>query len=90
MTKSQMLSALVEKCGLKKKDVVTVLDSYNEMIAKNLKKDKKFKVDGLGIFQVKNRAARMGRNPATGEEIKIKAKTVLKFRVAKQLKDAVL
>lgn len=90
MTKSQMLTVLTEKSGLKKKDVVNVLSTYNELIAKTLKKDKKFKVDGLGIFQVKHRAARMGRNPATGEEIKIKAKTVLKFRVAKQLKDAVL
>ena len=90
MTKSAVLNALVEKTALKKKDVASVLEGYNDLIAKQLKKEKKFKVQGLGIFQVKHRAARMGRNPATGEPIKIKAKTVLKFRVSKELKDNVL
>ena len=90
MTKSAVLNALVEKTAMKKKDVGTVIEAYNDLIAKQLKKDKKFKMQGLGIFQVKHRNARMGRNPATGEPIKIKAKTVLKFRVSKELKDKVL
>jgi DNA-binding protein HU-beta len=90
LTKSEMLNQLAEKAGLKKKDIVTVLDAYNDLVVRVLKKDKKIKLPGLGIAQVKARAARMGRNPATGEPIKIKAKTVLKFRISKELKDKVL
>jgi DNA-binding protein HU-beta len=85
-----MLNALAEKSQLKKKDVVAVLDAYTELIVNTLKKDKKIKLLGVGIAQVKHRAARMGRNPATGEPIKIKAKTVVKIRVSKELKDKVL
>jgi len=92
LTKSEMLNQLAEKAGMKKKDVVTLLDAYTDLIVHTLKKDKdhKMKLPGLGIAQIKHRAARMGRNPATGEPIKIKAKTVLKFRVSKELKDKVL
>jgi DNA-binding protein HU-beta len=60
------------------------------VVIKTLKKEKKVKLQGLGILAVKNRKARMGRNPATGAEIKIPAKRVVKFRVAKDLKDKVL
>lgn len=90
LTKSEMLNKLAEKVSMKKKDIVAVLDAYTELVVGVLKKDKKMKLPGLGIAQVKHRAARMGRNPATGEPIKIKAKTVLKFRVSKELKDKVL
>lgn len=90
VTKSEMLNQLAEKTSLKKKDVVAVLDAYTEFVVRVLKKEKKVKLPGLGIAQIKHRAARMGRNPATGEAIKIKAKTVLKFRVSKELKDKVL
>ncbi len=90
MTKSQFLNALVEKTGLKKKEVAGVLTANNELITKILKKEKKAKLDGLGIFRVKQSKARMGRNPATGEPIKIKAKTRVRFTVAKALKDQVL
>lgn len=90
LTKSEMLNVLVEKTGLKKKEIVAVLDANNELVAKVLKKDKKMKLPGLGIFNVKHRKARMARNPQTGEMIKVKAKTVLKFRVSKELKDNVL
>ena len=90
LTKTEMLNQLVEKTGLKKKEVQLVLDSQNELLYKVLKKEKKYKLQGLGIFTVKKRAARMARNPMTGEPVKVAAKTVLKFRVGKDLKDNVL
>ena len=90
MTKGQMLAEISEKTGLTKKDVTAVLDIFTDTCLKVLKKDKKVKLPGLGIFSVKNRKARMGRNPMTGESIKIPAKKVVKFRVAKDVKDKVL
>lgn len=90
MTKSQMLGELAGKTGLSKKDVVTVLDALTALAYKEVKKVGEFVVPGFGKFVKVKRAARMGRNPATGETIKIAAKTVVKFRVAKAAKDAVL
>lgn len=90
LTKSEMLNKLVEATELKKKEVVAVLDAQNELLAKVLKKEKKFKLQGLGIFTVKNRKARMARNPRTGEMVKVAAKTVIRFRVSKDLKTKVL
>ncbi|PKL91328.1 MAG: HU family DNA-binding protein [Candidatus Goldiibacteriota bacterium HGW-Goldbacteria-1] len=90
MTKSQMIAAIAEESKMSKKEVNAVLDAFNEVVIKTLKKEKKVKLQGLGILAVKNRKARMGRNPATGAEIKIPAKRVVKFRVAKDLKDKVL
>jgi len=85
-----MLNKLVEATEFKKKDVVAVLDAQNELLAKVLKKEKKTKLQGLGIFTVKNRKARMARNPRTGEMVKVAAKTVIRFRVSKDLKTKVL
>lgn len=90
LTKSEMLTKLADGTGMKKKDVVSVLDAQNDLIAKVLKKDKKFKLQGLGIFTVRNRKARMARNPRTGEMVKVPAKTVIRFRVGKDLKTKVL
>ncbi|HPI02781.1 MAG: DNA-binding protein HU [Candidatus Aerophobetes bacterium ADurb.Bin490] len=90
MTKSQMIAAIAEESKQSKKEVNAVLDAFNEVVIKTLKKEKKVKLQGLGILAVKNRKARIGRNPATGAEIKIPAKRVVKFRVAKDLKDKVL
>lgn len=90
LTKSEMLNKLAEATGLKKKDVVAVLDAHNDLLSKVLKKEKKFKLQGLGIFTVKNRKARMARNPQTGEMVKVPAKTVIRFRVGKDLKTKVL
>ena len=90
LTKSQILVDLAEKTGLKKKDVAGLFIAYNELVAKVLKKEKKFKLDGIGILRIRQSKARMGRNPATGEPIKIKAKTRVRFTVAKALKDQVL
>ena len=90
LTKSEMLNKLVEATGFKKKDIVTVLDAQNDLLVKALKKDKKYKLQGLGIFTVKNRKARLARNPQTGETVKVPAKTVIRFRVGKDVKVKVL
>ncbi|MBI4050334.1 MAG: HU family DNA-binding protein [Candidatus Doudnabacteria bacterium] len=90
MTKSQLLSALAEKTGMAKKDVVTFLDKMVEMAYHEVRSNGEFTVPGLGKLVKVNRKARMGRNPATGQEISIPAKTVVKFRVAKAAKEAVL
>jgi nucleoid DNA-binding protein len=90
LTKSEMLNKMVEATKMKKKDVVAVLDAQNDLLAKMLKKEKKYKLQGLGIFTVRNRKARMARNPRTGEMVKVAAKTVIRFRVSKDLKTKVL
>ncbi|PIT88124.1 MAG: DNA-binding protein [Candidatus Magasanikbacteria bacterium CG10_big_fil_rev_8_21_14_0_10_36_32] len=90
MTKSALLSALAEKTGLSKKDVVGFVDAMVEMAYKEVKTNGVFVVPGLGKLVKMNRAARTGRNPATGATIQIPAKTVVKFRVAKAAKEAVL
>lgn len=90
MTKSQLFNALAEKTGLSKKDVTTLMDTLAELAYSEVKGSGEFTVPGLGKLVKKHRAARDGRNPATGEAIRIPAKTVVKFRVAKAAKDAVL
>lgn len=90
MTKSQLLALLSEATEISKKDVGRLLDELANMAYKEVKKVGEFTVPGFGKMVKANRKARMGRNPATGEEIKIPAKTVVKFRLAKAAKDAVL
>lgn len=90
MTKSQFMAALAEKAGLSKKQVGAMWDMLVDMIYKQTKDAGEVTLPGLGKMQKKHRAARMGRNPATGAQISIPAKTVLKFRVSKQAKDAIL
>ena len=90
MTKSQLLEALSEKSGLSKKDVKNFLDVMVEVAYKEVKTNGEFTVPGVGKLVKKHRAARMGRNPSTGATISIPAKTVVKFRVAKAAKDAIL
>ena len=90
MTKSQLLNALAEATELSKKDVTSVLDELAALAYKEVKKNGEFVVPGFGKLVKAHRKARMGRNPATGEAIKIAAKTVVKFRLAKAAKDAVL
>ncbi|MGI6459186.1 MAG: HU family DNA-binding protein [Candidatus Hydrogenedentales bacterium] len=87
MTKAQIVTALADKTGLTKKDVAAVLEEMKEMAYKEAKVG--FTIPGLGKLVVVHRKARMGRNPATGESIKIPAKKVLKFRIAKAAKDAI-
>lgn len=90
MTKSQLMTALSEKTGISKKDVGTFMETLAEMAYTHVKKDGEFVLPGFGKLVKVHRPARQGRNPATGETIQIKAKTVVKFRVAKAAKDAVL
>jgi DNA-binding protein HU-beta len=90
MTKSQILQALADKTGMSKKDVSTFMDSMTDLAYAEVKKSGEFAIPGVGKLVKVHRNARMGRNPATGEEIQIPAKTVVKFRVAKAAKDAVL
>ena len=85
-----MLTKLTEATGMKKKEVESVLNAQNDVLCKVLKKDNKYKLQGLGMFAVKNRKARLARNPQTGETVKVPAKKVVKFRVSKDLKDKVL
>lgn len=86
-TKTQIIAALSEDTGLSKKDVIGVIDSMVQMAYKEAKAG--FTIPGLGKLVVVNRKARDGRNPATGEKIRIPAKKVLKFRIAKAAKDAI-
>jgi DNA-binding protein HU-beta len=74
---------------VKKVQTNAMLMEMVEVIAKHLKKGKRIRLNGLGILQVRKRPARMGRNPATGEAIKIKASKKVAFRAAKELKTAV-
>ena len=90
MTKSQFMAMLADKAGLSKKQVATLWDLLVEAVYSHTKADGEVTLPGIGKLQKKHRAARMGRNPATGAQIQIPAKTVLKFRVAKQAKDAIL
>ena len=90
MTKSQIMNALAEKSGMAKKDVVSFMDMLTELAYSEVRSSGEFTLPGLGKLVKQDRKARMGRNPATGEEIQIPAKTVVKFRVAKAAKDAVL
>ena len=90
MTKSAMLAALAEKTGMSKKDVGGFMDALVAMAFHEVKKSGVFVLPGIGKLVKVARAARMGRNPATGASIQIPAKTVVKFRVAKAAKEAVL
>lgn len=90
MTKSQFIAALAEKASLSKKEAIALWENIVEMIYSEVKNNEEVTLPGLGKLVKKNRKARMGRNPATGEEIQIPAKTVVKFRIAKAAKDSIL
>ena len=87
LTKAQIITQLAEKTELTKKDITNVLTELAGLAYKEAKVG--FTIPGIGKLVVQNRKARMGRNPATGEPIKIPAKRVLKFRIAKAAKDAI-
>ena len=90
MTKGELMATLANETGLKKKEVVNVMEALRNLIYKTLKTEFKIKLDGLGVFQLKDRKARIARNPRTGESVNVPAKKVVKFRVIKDLKEAVL
>ena len=88
LSKSQVAAEVAAKAGLSKKQAVEILDHIAQLAYRNAKNS--FTLPGLGKLVLVNRKARIGRNPATGEEIQIPAKKVVKFRVAKAAKDAIL
>jgi DNA-binding protein HU-beta len=87
-TKTQIIADVAEAAGITKKEAASALDALVQMAYKGAKVG--FTVPGLGKLVLDQRKARMGRNPATGESIKIKAKKVVKFRVGKACKDAII
>src|SRR5271167_35576 len=89
VTLKHLTAALAEEHHLTKRAGAALLDDLVGMITKHLKKGERVRIAGLGILQVRKRAARMGRNPATGEAIDIKASRKVGFRAAKDLKMAV-
>src|SRR5687767_14060848 len=90
MGKSELFSHFADRVEVKRTQAREFFDELNTRAEKELKRYGDFVILGTGRLVVQNRKARMGRNPATGEQIKIAAKTVVKARIAKQLKDAVL
>ncbi len=89
MTKTQLVRHMAEKHELSNKQIAAILEHLAETAIKETKKGGVFVLPGLGRLVKSNRKARMGRNPQTGEAIKIPAKTVVKFRVAKAAKDSI-
>lgn len=90
MTQAQVATHLSDKVGITKKEAKSALETLTELVVKELKKEGSLRLAGLGIFRKRKTKARIGRNPATGEQIKIPARTRLRFTPAKALKDAVL
>ena len=89
ITLKHLAAALSEEHELSKKSAESILTDLVGRITKHLKKGERIRIVGLGILQVRKRAARMGRNPATGEAIQIKASKKVAFRASKELKEAV-
>ena len=89
MNKTELIAAVAEKTGLTKKDSERVINATVETIVDGLKKGDKVSLSGFGIFEVKNREARVGRNPRTKEAIQIPATRLPAFKASKALKDTV-
>lgn len=89
MNKTELVAALAEKTGASKKDTDNTLNAFTEVIIEALKRDGKVQLPGFGTFELRTRAARTGRNPHTGETIKIAAAKVPAFKPGKGLKDAI-
>lgn len=89
MNKTELIAAVAEKAGLTKKDAERVVSTTFETVTESLKKGDKVSISGFGIFEVKTREARIGRNPRTKEEIKIPATKLPAFKASKTLKDVI-
>src|SRR5262249_13795348 len=89
VTLKHLAAKLAEDHSVPKKQAETILTDLVGLVVKHLKKGDRIRIGGLGILQVRRRAARLGRNPATGETIKIKASKKVAFRAAKELKEAI-
>ena len=88
MNKTELINAIAEESGISKKNAKLAVDAFVSTIEKALKADEKVSIVGFGTFEVRTRAARTGRNPATGKEIKISASKSPAFKAGKALKDA--
>ena len=88
MNKTELIAAAAEQTGMTKKDTEKALNAAFDVIAAALSKGEKVQVSGFGIFEVKEREARMGRNPRTGEAMEIAASRTPTFKASKTLKDA--
>ena len=89
MNKTESVAAMAKETNLSKKDVEDVLKSFVDVVSKELKNGGKIQLVGFGTFEVSERAAREGRNPQTGETMKIEASKSPKFKAGKALKDVV-
>lgn len=89
MNKNELIAAMAEQAGLSKKDTEKALKAFTDVVAEELKKDGKVQLVGFGTFEVSNRAAREGRNPQSGEVMKIAASKAPKFKAGKALKDMI-
>ena len=89
MNKSELIESIAKKAELSKKDAEAALNAFTDVVGKALKKGDKVQLVGFGTFEVAKRAARKGRNPQTGKEIKIAASKSPKFKAGKALKDLV-
>ncbi len=89
VTLRQLAAELAENHEMPRKQCDAMLGDMVGLVTRHLKKGDKIRISGLGVLQVRKRAARMGRNPATGEAIKIKASKKVAFRVAKELKESI-
>lgn len=89
MNKTELVVAMADQAGISKKDAEAALKAFTDVIAKELKKGEKVQLVGFGTFEVAERAERTGRNPQTGETMKIKASKAPKFKAGKALKDMV-
>ncbi|MGH7906165.1 MAG: HU family DNA-binding protein [Candidatus Binataceae bacterium] len=90
MTQTQVAGHLAEQVGITRKQAKSALDELSKLVVKELKREGALRLAGLGVFRKRKSKARTGRNPATGEPIKIPARTRLRFTASKTLKDAVL
>jgi len=88
MNKSELVAAIASKADISKKDAEAAVKAFTETVTKELKKGGKVQLVGFGTFEVSKRAARTGRNPQTGKEMKIAASKAPKFKAGKALKDA--
>ena len=89
MNKTELVAAMAEQAGLSKKDAEKALKAFTDVVEGELKKGEKVQLVGFGTFEVSERSAREGRNPHTGETMKIAASKAPKFKAGKALKDAV-
>lgn len=89
MNKTELIAAMAEQSGLSKKDAEKALKAFTDVVAEQLKKEDKIQLVGFGTFEVSKRAAREGRNPQSGEVMKIAASKAPKFKAGKALKDMI-